>query len=165
LVIYHLKGQHFPASARYKGALHFTARDITVERPWLTEERRAEVADYDNATLYNDSVVAAIAARYAQAPTVMLYFSDHGEDCWDLAPMAARNKQMPDDPAWVERQFSVPFFVWMSPEFMERYPQLVQRLRGAAGKPFSLGDLGQMVLGLCGVETPYYDPALDPLHD
>lgn len=165
LVIYHLKGQHFPVSARYKGAPHFTARDITVERSWLTDSRRAEVADYDNATLYNDSIVAAVAGRYAQTPTVMLYFSDHGEDCWDLAPMEARNKQMPEDPAWVERQFHVPFFVWMSAEFMERYPLLVQRLRRAARKPFSLGDLGHLVLGLCGVETKYYDPALDPLRD
>lgn len=163
LVIYHLIGQHFPASERYPGPPHFTARDITVNRPWLTDARRAEVADYDNATIYNDSIVAAIARRFASDPTVMFYFSDHGEDCWDLAPMEARNKQMPDDPEWVDRQFHIPFFVWVSPKLAECNPQLVEKLRSGAATPFSLGDLGQMILGLCGIDTPYYNPSLDPL--
>lgn len=163
LVIYHLKGQHFPARQRYTGAPHFTAADITVDRPWLTDERRTEVADYDNATLYNDSIVAAIAGRFEGSPTVLFYFSDHGEDCWDLAPMEARNKQMPDDPEWVERQFHVPFFVWMSEEFSERYPLLDRQLRAAPRKPISLGDFGQLILGLCAIRTPYYRPDLDPL--
>ncbi len=164
LVIYHLLGQHFPASARYPAAgAHFTARDITVDRPWLTDARREEVADYDNATLYNDSIVAGIASRFAATPTVMFYFSDHGEDCWDLAPMEARNKQMPDDPEWVDRQYHIPFFVWVSPALAEDDPQLVERLRSVATTPFSLGDLGHMILGLCGVDSPYYKPSLDPL--
>ena len=152
LVIYHLKGQHFPASARYKGAPHFSAADITVKRPWLNDERRAEVAEYDNATIYNDSIVCAIAARFMQTPTVLFYFSDHGEDCWDLAPMEARNKQMPDDPQWVDRQIHVPFFIWLSPDFIERYPLLTQKLRNAADKPFSLDNLGQMILEMCEVD-------------
>lgn len=151
LVIYHLKGQHFPASARYKGAKHFTAADITVRRPWLNDERRAEIAEYDNATVYNDSIVCAIASRFQQRPAVMLYFSDHGEDCWDLAPVEARNKQMPNDPQWVDRQFHVPFFVWLSPEFIERYPLRAKELRDAASEPMSLGDLGRMILGMCEV--------------
>ena len=154
LIIYHLKGQHFPASARYEGTPHFTAADITVQRPWLNDERRAEVAEYDNATIYNDSIVCAIAARFMQTPTVMFYFSDHGEDCWDLAPMEARNKQMPDDPQWVDRQFHVPFFIWLSPEFISRYPLLTQKLRNDADKPFSLDNLGQMILEMCDISFP-----------
>lgn len=152
LVIYHLKGQHFPASARYKGIPHFSAADITVQRPWLNDERRAEVAEYDNATIYNDSIVCAITARFMQTPTVMFYFSDHGEDCWDLAPMEARNKQMPEDPQWVDRQFHVPFFIWLSPEFIERYPLLTQKLHNAATEPFSLDNLGQMILEMCEID-------------
>ncbi len=69
LVIYHLKGQHFPASQRYPGRGKFTAEDITVKRPWLNAERRAEVAEYDNATLYNDSVVTLITSRFNTEPT------------------------------------------------------------------------------------------------
>ena len=152
LVIYHLKGQHFPASARYEGIPHFSAADITVQQPWLNDERRAEIAEYDNATIYNDSIVSAIAARFMETPTVMFYFSDHGEDCWDLAPMEARNKQMPDDPQWVDRQFHIPFFIWLSPQFIERYPQLTQKLRDDADRPFSLDNLGQMILEMCDID-------------
>ncbi len=154
LVIYHLMGQHFPAADRYPAPGQFTAADITVDRPWLTPERRAQVAQYDNATLYNDSVVSLIISRFRPSATVLFYFSDHGEDCWDLAPMEARNRRMPDDPQWVERQFSVPFFVWMSDAFIERHPEHVRYLQQQSVHPFSLDHLGRLVLTLTSVTAP-----------
>ena len=154
-------GQHFPASARFPGAGKFTADDIVSDKPWMNPERRQEVADYDNATLYNDSVVGAIIDRWRDSPSVAIYLSDHGEDIWDLAPMEARNKQMPDDPEWIDRQYHIPFFVWMSDSFRELYPEISERIAGAKNRSGSLDNLGQMIVGICGISTPYYKPERD----
>lgn len=165
LAIYHLMGQHFPASSRFKGSGRFTKDDITADVPWLDDVRRAEVADYDNATLYNDSVVGTIIDGRRERPTVMFYFSDHGEDIWDLAPVEARNMQQPDDAGWLDRQYRIPFFVWMSDAFIGRYPELAARIRGAAARPGMLDNIGQALLGLGGVSTEYYRPDRDIFSD
>lgn len=163
MVIYHLAGQHFPFEGRYPSAGPFAAKDITVNRPWLDEKGRQSVAHYDNATHYNDSVVGAIIDSWKDVPAVMFYFSDHGEDLADLAEVKARNRQMPEDPAWIDRQYHIPFIVWMSDGFIARFPDEARRLREAVGRPGSLDDLGHMIIGLTGIGTEYYRPDRDIL--
>jgi heptose-I-phosphate ethanolaminephosphotransferase len=119
------------------------------------------VAEFDNAMAYNDSVVGAIIDQRSDGPTILFYFSDHGEDCWDLAPMEARNKQMPEDKSWLDRQYHVPFMVWMSDSFMAQYPDLAQRIRRAATRKGMLDNFGQFVLGISGIRTQYYRPTRD----
>jgi heptose-I-phosphate ethanolaminephosphotransferase len=160
-VIYHLMGQHFPASSRYPGNGRFSASDITINREWLTDDHRAAVAQYDSAMAYNDSIVGAIIDQRNKVPTILIYLSDHGEDCWDLAPLEARNKQMPEDRAWMDRQFHIPFMVWMSDSFQEEYPGIAQRIRNASTQKGMLDNLGQFVLGVSGIKTEYYSPMRD----
>ena len=150
-VIYHLKGQHFDAADRFDTAPHFTAADIT-EPAWLTAAQRQDIADYDSATFYNDSVVGALLRPWTNVPTLAFYFSDHGEDIADLGETGARNRPRPDDPEWVDRQFHVPFVAWMSPSFQARYPALADTIRQSAGRPESLDHLGEHILSLLGID-------------
>lgn len=161
LVIYHLMGQHFPSEMRYPGRGPFTAADITIDCPWLTDENRQSIAEYDNATRYTDSIVGRIIRRYKPSSSIVIYFSDHGEDMWDLAPCQARNKPNPSDNAWLDRQFHIPFFVWGSDSFRRNHPDLWAAIKEAAARPGSLDNLGQMVIGLAGLQTNYYNPTLD----
>lgn len=161
MVTYHLWGQHFAAADRFPGTPRFSAADITADRPWLDDKRRQEVADYDSATYYNDSVVGAIIDYWRDTPALVVYFSDHGEDCWDLAPVVARNKPMPDDPAWLDRQYHVPFLVWMSDSFRAAHPDLEARIREAATRRGTLDNLGQAIIGLAGIQAPCYRPDRD----
>lgn len=163
-VFYHLWGQHFPYKSRYSGPPHFSASDITVERPWLTDKHRAEIAAYDNATLYNDSILYAIIEHWRERPTVMFYFSDHGEDMWDLCEIKSRNNPAPGDSSWLDRQYRIPFMVWMSDSFMDGYADKAAALRRAASTPGMMDNFGQIVLGLCGIETPFYRPERDMLN-
>lgn len=168
LTVWHLMGQHFVASDRYPHLPPFepfSAADITSDAPWLTPDRRAEVAYYDNATAYNDSVVARIIAPLrGTRPAVLIYFSDHGEECWDTAPYGSRNAQFPDDPAWLRRQFDIPFFVWRNDSLAAVDTAFDSRVRSAAARPFMLDNLGQLVLGLAGVtDTTLYRPGRDLL--
>lgn len=161
MVIYHLLGQHFPASERYEGEPHFSAADISVAG--LDDSKKQLVAHYDNATLYNDAVVAGIIDSWRDSPTLLFYFSDHGEDLPDLGPVGGRVSSNPDDPAWLERQFHIPFMVWISDSFEERYPCLAEKIRRAADRPAMLDKLGYMILGLTGARTPYYKAERDVL--
>lgn len=157
MVIYHLSGQHFPYRARYTGPGRFKAGDITVRKPWLDDERRQLVADYDNATLHNDSVMTRLLDRWRDTPTVLFYFSDHGEDVWDLGLAGARNQAFPDDDAWLDRQFHIPFMVWMSDSFIEYYRDKSSKIRAAAHRGGGTTDLlGYMILGLVNADSPYY---------
>lgn len=153
-VIYHLKGQHFDAANRFDTAPRFSAADIT-EPEWLTTEQRQDIADYDSATFYNDSVVGALLRPWGAVPTIAFYFSDHGEDIADLGPTGARNKPRPDDPEWVDRQFHIPFMVWMSDPFRLQYPHLAESIATAADRSGSLDQLGVNILNLLGITYQY----------
>lgn len=161
MVIYHLSGQHFPAKDRVKGTPRFTAADIRSIAPWLNGEHRQEVADYDNATVYNDSIVAEIINSRKDRPAILFYFSDHGEECWNLAPVTARNLQMPNDSNWLDREFHVPSILWMSDKFSQQYPDLRQSILAVQHSPATLDDLGHYVIGLSGIKTDYYKPQRD----
>ncbi len=61
LIIFQLRGQHLDYDQRYpKEFKFFKAKDYARFRSELTEQQRALIADYDNATLYNDAVVDSI---------------------------------------------------------------------------------------------------------
>lgn len=161
LTIWHLKGQHFPARECFpddSSLERFTIGDIPDDKPWLDDDKRQQVADYANATLYNDSIVTSIIDLYRDTDAVVVYFSDHGEEMWDTAPAGNRNKQQPDDAEWMHRQFDIPFMVWMSPSFRIRYPDVVERIRAAADRPGSLDGLGQMMLDISGIRSKYIRP-------
>ncbi len=169
LVIWHLYGQHFPSYTRYPQTDEnecFTSADVTADLPWLDNEKRKEVAEYANATRYNDAVVASIIDLYRATPAIVIYFSDHGEEMWDTAPYGARNSQHPDDVGWMHRQFDVPFFVWFSEKFAASWPEVVGRIHEAAGRKGTLDDLGYMILGLAGIaDSTVYDSRRDILSD
>lgn len=161
LTIYHLNGQHFPPSWHYppeKEYEIFTAADIPANRPWLDESKRTIVAQYANATHYNDRVIGTIMDAFRGRNAVMIYFSDHGEEMYDTAPFGNRNAQHPDDPQWMHRQFDIPFIIWMSPEYQRRNPEQTAAIRAASNRRGDLGDLGQSVLWLGKVKSPFAAP-------
>lgn len=164
LVIYHLKGQHFVATDRFDIDPVFTIDDVPSDLPNMNDKRRQEIADYDNATFYNDMVMAEILKSWNSTPTILFYFSDHGEDLWDLGVVGARNKQMPEDPMWLDRQFHIPFVVWMSDDFRQRYPEIVSSLNNATRNRGTLDYFGHTIMGLCGITSEQYRPELDILN-
>ncbi len=161
LTIWHLKGQHFPARQYFPddaSHIRFTMSDIPADKSWLDDDKRQQVADYANATLYNDSIVSSIIDLYRGSDAVVVYFSDHGEEMWDTAPAGNRNKQQPDDAEWMHRQFDIPFVVWMSESFRGKYPEMADSIRRAADRPGSLDNLGQMLLHIGGIRSKYLHP-------
>lgn len=168
LDIYHLYGQHFDPADRYPaGGAHdrWTADSLPYDRPWFTPAKRQVVAEYDNATLYNDSVVGAIIDRYRDTPAVVIYFSDHGEEMFDASDCNVRNEPSGDLRGWLERQFEIPFFIWASDSYCAMRPARWTDILDAVDRPGMLDNVGQAVLGLCGMDSvPYYRPDRDILN-
>ena len=60
---------------------HFGNKDYN--RPQLTTDEIEIVKDYDNATYYNDYVINQIISLFEQEEAIVIYLSDHGEECFD----------------------------------------------------------------------------------
>lgn len=169
LTFWHLMGQHFAAKDRYPSKddayTKISIDQIKCDKPWITSSHKQQICDYANATIYNDSIVSTIINFYRESPTILVYFSDHGEEIWDIAPYGVRNNPQPEDPDWIKRQFDIPFFVWMSRPFREAYPDIVAKVEAAKDRPGMLDNLGQMLLGVAGIQTEYYRSDRDILSD
>jgi len=167
LILFHLLGQHVGFEHRYpKSFSHFTADSIHFRRdPWLTEDKLAEIAHYDNATRYNDTVLKQITDLYRQDNTVVLFLSDHGEEVFDYRDNLGRDDwSMGNDPAQVLRyQYMVPFMVWCSDVFIRQHPDMIKQLKQACGRPAMLDNMCQLLFHLSGLNTPYYHKQRDVL--
>ena len=162
LLIVHLIGQHCWYDERYpKEFAHFTPADYT-PRYGGKEEQKIHAA-YDNATLYNDSIVSSLMQRYRDEEIIAIYVSDHGEECYDWRNGFLRTH----DPAmpWgeIHNQYEVPFVVYMSKIYQEKHPEIAEAVKMAVDRPFMNTHLCHMLFGLAGIETVEYKEQLDLL--
>ena len=94
-VFLHLIGNHFPYERRYPQAFRYFD-DTDVCSPYkdkLTPQQITEINAYDDAVRYNDWLVDSIVSRLSKQDEscAMLYFSDHGEEVYDLDFYAGRS--------------------------------------------------------------------------
>lgn len=156
LWIYHLWGQHHPASDRYPAsAARFTAADYGFRpEPWLDESRRAIIAGYDNATLYNDRVLARIVSYHASRPSAVIYFSDHGEEVYDFRDVYGRGGAAERSGRYVGALYGVPFMIWTSDGFRARYPEIQAAIAEASSRVGTTDLVGYTLLRLAGISVP-----------
>lgn len=160
LLIFHLLGQHVGASDRYPHTKYFSKfsyKDINRDESYMTKDKKQDVAEYDNATSYNDYVIKKIVERYADKNTVMIYFSDHGDEIYDYRDSKGRNAGSSGvTPNLVKYQYEIPFVIWFSNPFMEKYPNLVKSIRESKDKPFMTDNVCQILFHIVGMRTKWY---------
>jgi heptose-I-phosphate ethanolaminephosphotransferase len=117
LIIVHLLGTHMKYAYRYPDSYDYfkTAKGIPAVIA-ADAEKVALVNAYDNAVRYNDYIVHTLIQQLKQvtktdAQSLLVYFSDHGEDVYDSAPHSfkGRNEGAPTYP-----MYAVPLIVWHS---------------------------------------------------
>ena len=176
LVMFHLMGQHLIAVDRYpheKPFMRFSKKDIKLHKDYLDDakrqmigdfDKRQMIADYDNATFYNDYVLKQIIDLYRNENTVLIYFSDHGEEIFDYRDSYGRVKFDPESqPEGVHYQYEVPFMIWCSDKYMAAHPDVVKCIKQSLRKPFRTDDICQVVFHLAHLKTEYYRPKYDLL--
>ena len=162
--IFHLWGQHVDASERYPHGQfsRFSAKDIRNNAPYMTESKKQDIANYDNATYYNDYVINHIINLYRNENTVVVYFSDHGEEIYDYRDSKGRVEAAPgQEKNWLKYQFEVPFVIWCSDKYKALHPDIVRRIKASLNRPFMTDNTCHLLFDLAGLKTIYYRPERD----
>jgi len=158
VVVLHQMGSHGPA---------YWKRSPADRKPFQPEcqtnvlqqcDQQALINTYDNTIAYTDHVLAdAIAWLKARSSThagALFYMSDHGES------LGENNLYLHGLPyAFAPReQTHVPLVMWLSPAMTPSRPDC---LKAQLDARLSHDNLSHTVLGLMGVQTAVYRPALD----
>lgn len=161
--IFHINGQHFSAENRYpEGFGKFDQDDYRHRRDLNVEERR-QVAFYDNATLYVDSLLMKIYEEVRGQDAVIIYHPDHGEEMNDKRHSHVRTMDSHKIPEAAPYVLEIPFIVITTPEFRSVHPKLYERLVKASVEKQSLIYFSHFLLDLAGVESKYKRSDLSPL--
>lgn len=166
VIVLHQKGSHGPAYwKRYPAA--FAQFGPVCETNDLERCSREQItAAYDNTILYTDHVLDQAIGLLQQASveasvdTALMYFSDHGES------LGERNMYLHGAPYIISppEQRRVPFMLWMSGRYAERFKINRQCVAARASQPFSHDNVFHSVLGMLDISTAVYNPALDIFH-
>ncbi len=165
LVIFHLMGQHAAATDRYphdKRFERFTADSIVRGETWLTQKKKRRIAEYDNATLYNDHVLSEITELFRERNTAVVYLSDHGEEMYDWRDSEGRRRDNISRQV-LQSQYEVPMVVWTSETFRRKHVDLTDALAAAAQRPMTTDNVCHLLFRLGGMSTPYYHRQRDVL--
>lgn len=159
LVIFHLAGQHFPPEMHFPASFSHFRMDDYSDREELTTQQKQEVANYDNATLYNDFVVDSIIDLYRQKDAIVLYFADHADEANDFRPRVGRSFDFDiAGPPCLRNQLDIPFLIFVSDIYKNNHPNIVEKIRSSVDKKFMTDDLPHLLLELAGIKSYWYKP-------
>lgn len=162
--IFHVRGQHVAFDLGFpQDRAHFTWRDYA-HRKELSQEQKQTVADYDNCTLYQDSICGELFKRYSNRDMVMVFVSDHGENVYDDGHTLGRVHN-DFSRAMLESQYEIPMWIWYSPVYEQLHPDMVEKIKKASHRPFQIDDLPHLILELAGVDCKYYDASRSLIND
>ena len=158
LIIFHLLGQHVKYNQRFPSDRHhFKAEDYEKKRADLDGKQRKVLADYDNAILYNDSIVDAIISRFEDKEAIIIYMPDHGEECYEgNRGFICRNHSAAIDYDLAHYEFEIPFWIFCSYKYAAKHPDIFKEIIGAKNRRFMTDALPHMLLYLAGIHTKDY---------
>ena len=158
LIIFHLLGQHVKYNQRFPSDRHhFKAEDYEKKRADLDGKQRNVLADYDNAVLYNDSIVDAIISRFEDKEAIIIYMPDHGEECYEgNRGFICRNHSAAIDYDLAHYEFEIPFWIFCSYKYAAKHPDIYKEIIGAKNRRFMTDALPHMLLYLAGIHTKDY---------
>ena len=158
LIIFHLLGQHMNYRSRYpKGRGVFKKKDYNDRRPDLNDRQKRILSEYDNAVLYNDSIVDQICRRFENEEAIVIYMPDHGEECYEgNRNFICRNHSSNIDYNLAHYEFEIPFWIWCSHPYAIRHPEIYKQIVESRDRPFMTDALPHLLLYLGGIGSPHY---------
>ncbi len=157
LIIFHVIGQHVDYKTRFPKDRDYI-KPQEYSREDLSPKEVKVLADYDNAILYNDSIVNAVINRFEDDDAIVIYVPDHGEECFDGGiHFYGRMHTVEITSRLAHQEFDIPFWIWCSHEYMVNHPDIYNDILNAKDKPFMTDRLPHLLLYLAGISTPYYN--------
>lgn len=163
--IFHLNGQHFSAVNRYPAGFGKFTPSSYGWRKDLNRAEKQQVAEYDNATLYVDSVLRAMMDMVQGQDAIIIYHPDHGEEMNDERHCSVRTMDSHKIKASAPYVLEIPFVIFTTPKFRSKHPELYRRLKDASGRKWSVAYISQLLLDIAGVESRYFKPEYSPISD
>lgn len=162
LYVIHLQGQHYTYNARYpKSFEYFTPSQYDSKR--FTDEQRLHLSEYDNVTRYNDYVVNELIKKFENTNTILIYFSDHGEELYEQSDYNGHgNSPFVKDLSY---QIRVPFIVWMSKSYKAANMELFETVKKCENYPIITDDISHLLLDISGVRTKDFNPTRSFVND
>jgi heptose-I-phosphate ethanolaminephosphotransferase len=161
LFIFHLLGQHVEYKQRFPKAQEFFTIDNYKDRNDLSKAEKYIVADYDNATRYNDNVVDGIINLFVNEDAIVIYMPDHAEEVYDEIHAFGRLHDANLSPSLVRQEFEIPLAVWCSKKFRRRHRSEFKKLKSISKRPYKTDDIAHFMIGLAGIHTPFYNAERD----
>lgn len=153
LIVLHFMGSHIAYKYRYPDSFeHFNHLKSPIGRRevQLTPEAKKVIDQYDNSVRYNDYLISSIIdmLEREQKTSAMLYFSDHGEEVYDLREFAGHAYEKVSS-----YMCEIPFILWMSDDYKQQRRDLVFDTR----RPYSTVDVLYSLSDLGGLRYEGYD--------
>jgi len=102
-------------------------------------------------------VLNEVIKKFEDQSCVVIYLSDHGEEIFELGDfMGHGGSGHHKDIKYLVR---VPFWIWMSPQYKEKHPDLVQSVYKAKNQPGITDDVSHLLLDLSGINTSFFSPS------
>ena len=156
-IVLHTYGSHFNYKERYPAEQAFFLPDMPVDAEVKYKDNLINA--YDNSIRYTDNFLVRLIdmLREQHVNSALIYTSDHGEDIFD----DNRHLFLHASPVPSYYQIHVPFFIWMSENYRQRYPSLLEAAQANRQKNVSSSaSFFQTMLEIGGVETPYRNDSL-----
>lgn len=165
LTIIQLKGQHIYAKYNFPEEYAvFTSNDYADGNGYyLNTSQKQEIADYDNATLYNDYVLSQIIDVYKDTETIIIFLSDHSDEVHDYRACLGRTHAEIKTAEEIKYQYEIPFMIYVTDKYKQRYPDIINDIIHASALPFMSDDIGHLILGLGNFNCKWYDQSRDCL--
>lgn len=145
LVFYHMMGQHEGFADRYPDQFcQFGPKN----KKGLGSDKEDVLADYDNATLFNDYVVSSIMDLYKNENAIILYFPDHGLDVCDTDPTYFGHARATQESQNHCKQ--IPFMIYFTNVFLGSYPSIVNYLKNKKTEEFCTDKFIYLLLEITG---------------
>ena len=149
--VLHLMGCHGEYDSRYTPEFNKFSADDEISGKYMTNEAKTAKAKYDNAILYNDTIVTSIMQAFKDKNAIVIYMPDHGEEVYATANFSGHS----DDNA-TRSMLEIPFIIYTTSQFRQEYPQLNEGIKAAVNKPYMTDDMIHTVLDIMGIVTPEY---------
>ena len=131
-----MMGSHPAYKERYPKSFEKFSPNEYLQHP---EHQRENLAAYDNSIAYNDSVVYEIMNRFSNKESVVVYFSDHGQDIYESDPSyTGHAKNTPNSTKYGIR---IPFMVYFSAEYQKNNAERMKRFINNEHTEFSTENL------------------------
>lgn len=152
VIFVHLIGTHIDYKKRYPAKYNYFTKSPPTKA--LGDESALKLIDeYDNAVRYNDFIVRSIIekVRAKNTNSFVAYFSDHGDDVFDVTNAIGHNEYHGTRP-----MYEVPFLVWFSKKFKTQEP-LLWTLGSKFNKRYNLEDFIHSFSDLTKIKFDGYD--------